>query len=116
MPSPCSTASRCIDDAGIFVRQRGEFEIVGREQGEGAILVASSTAQAQPATARRRCWCRARISSHQTSEASDAVVQDAAVSCISTMNVERPPARSSEAPMRENIRSNGPSSAVSPGT
>ena len=39
-----------------------------------------------------------------------------AVSVISTMNVERPPARSSEAPMRVKIRSTGPIVADSAGT
>jgi hypothetical protein len=39
-----------------------------------------------------------------------------AVSVISTMKVERPPARSSEAPMRVKMRSTGPSTADSAGT
>ena len=40
----------------------------------------------------------------------------AAASVISTMNVERPPARSSAAPMRVKIASSGPSSALAAGT
>ncbi len=39
-----------------------------------------------------------------------------AVSVISSMNVERPPARSSEAPMRVKMRSSGPSTARCAGT
>ena len=39
-----------------------------------------------------------------------------AVSVISSMNVERPPARSSEAPMRVNMRSSGPRTARLAGT
>ena len=39
-----------------------------------------------------------------------------AASVISTMNVERPPARSSAAPMRVKIRSSGPMTAWSAGT
>ena len=39
-----------------------------------------------------------------------------AVSVISTMNVERPPARSSAAPMRVNTRSMGPMVALAAGT
>jgi hypothetical protein len=39
-----------------------------------------------------------------------------AVSVISTMNVERPPVRSSAAPMRVKMRSMGPTVAASAGT
>ena len=39
-----------------------------------------------------------------------------AASVISTMKVERPPARSSEAPMRVKIRSMGPTSQAVAGT
>jgi hypothetical protein len=39
-----------------------------------------------------------------------------AASVISTMKVERPPARSSAAPMRVKMRSTGPISAASAGT
>ena len=39
-----------------------------------------------------------------------------AVSVISTMNVERPPARSSAAPMRVKMRSIGPIGALFAGT
>jgi hypothetical protein len=40
----------------------------------------------------------------------------AAASVISTMKVERPPARSSEAPMRVKMRSTGPRRAAAAGT
>ena len=45
-----------------------------------------------------------------------AVFRMTAVSVISTMNVERPRARLSEAPMRVKIRSMGPISARAAGT
>ena len=56
------------------------------------------------------------ISSRMTRERGPAQFKIAAVSTISTMKVERPRARSSEAPTRENSRSTTPIRARSAGT
>ena len=56
------------------------------------------------------------ISSISTRLRSVAEFRITAASVISTMKVERPPARSSEAPMRVKMRSNGPITARVAGT
>jgi hypothetical protein len=56
------------------------------------------------------------ISSISTSERGPAAARIVAASVISTMKVERPPARSSEAPIRVKIRSIGPISQARAGT
>jgi uncharacterized membrane protein len=56
------------------------------------------------------------ISSISTRLSRVALFRMLAVSVISTMNVERPPARSSAAPMRVKIRSSGPITRDSAGT
>ncbi len=56
------------------------------------------------------------ISSMSTRLARVALFRMFAVSVISTMNVERPPVRSSAAPMRVKMRSIGPITALSAGT
>ena len=63
------------------------------------------------APARRRSTCRGRSRRSAPGSARVARCRIAAASVISTMNVERPPARSSAAPMRVWIASIGPSVA-----
>jgi len=57
-----------------------------------------------------------RISSISTRLRSVALCRMFAVSVISTIEGERPPPRSSAAPMRVKIRSSGPKRALSAGT
>ena len=78
--------------------------------------LASSSAQAQASDSPSKVLVPRPISSMRTRECSVALCRMLAVSSISTMKVERPPARSSEAPMREKMRSTGPISALSAGT
>ena len=110
MPSPCSVASRCtLATPGTSSAQRGQLEVVRGEQREGAHRSARCAAPPpRPATGRRRCWCRGRSRPSAPGCARVALCRMLAVSVISTMKVERPPARSSPAPMRVKMRSSGP--------
>jgi len=74
-------------------------------------LVRDCPCERQPS----RCWCRARFRPSESGSGSG-VVQMWRFSLISTMKVERPPARSSAAPMRVKILSMGPISARVAGT
>ena len=78
--------------------------------------VASSTPQDQARESPSKVLVPRPTSSIRTRLCSEALFRMLAVSSISTMKVERPPARSSEAPMREKTRSTGPRVAVRAGT
>ena len=69
-----------------------------------------------PARGRRRSTCRARSRPSARGSPASPRCRIAAASVISTMNVERPPARSSAAPMRVKIASIGPITARAAGT
>ena len=77
---------------------------------------ASCTAAAQASDSPSKVLVPRPTSSISTSERGVALWRMLAVSVISTIKVERPPARSSEEPMRVNMRSSGDSRARSAGT
>jgi hypothetical protein len=97
-----------VGHAGVFLRQCGQLEVVGREQREGADARGQLDAQAQASDRPSKVLVPRPISSISTRLRSLALCRMLAVSSISTMKVERPPARSSAAPMREKMRSTGP--------
>ena len=103
-----------VGDLPEFLRQLGQLEIMGGEQGVGAGLL-DQLAGDRPGQGRpSKVEVPRPISSISTRLCSVALCRMLAVSVISTMKVERPPARSSEAPMRVKIWSTGPIRALSP--
>ncbi len=86
------------------------------KQGVARILVANSTPQDQARDRPSKVLVPRPTSSINTRLFSVALWRMFAVSSISTIKVERPPARSSDAPMREKMRSIGPMRALLAGT
>ena len=113
MLSLCSTADRCTLAAlGCVSRQLRQFEIVRGEQREAAVVSIRCRAIAHASARPSKVEVPRPTSSISTSECSVAPFRIAADSVISTMKVERPPARSSAAPMRVKMRSIGPITAL----
>ena len=99
-----------------FLGERRELEVVRGEQGVARVLAGRWRAMAQASARPSKVVVPRPISSISTRLSSVALCRMLAVSVISTMKVERPPARSSPAPMRVKIRSIGPSTALLAGT
>ena len=106
-----------VGHAGRLGGEAGELEIMGREQREGADLWRRcSAAQAQASDRPSKVLVPRPTSSISTRLPAVALLRMFAVSVISSMKVERPPARSSDAPIRVKIRSSGPSTTRFAGT
>src|SRR5471030_1694406 len=98
------------------LRQLRQFEVVGGEQREAAAGVDQMAGDGPRQRQAVKVDVPRPTSSISTSECSVAALRMAADSVISTMKVERPPARSSVAPMRVKMRSIGPMTALVAGT
>ena len=106
-----------VGEARQALGERGQLVEMRREQRPAAVRPrAGARSPPRRSRGRRRSRCRGRSRRGSRASARVAWFRIAAVSTISTMKVERPRARSSAAPTRENSRSTTPICAAVAGT